>query len=354
MVQFENLPALSVVLQDESLLDLGTVKNAVLFFFPKARTPGCQKHAHDFNNRFEEFISRGFNVYGVSRDSCKILATWKDKEDFQFPFISDKNSVLATEFGFFKNNYLTRSHIVVMDGHIVDIVSPVKPGESVDIALSVINDDEADDDRIPDVQAISQVKSTETQLKEHLNIKVQPSEAKSTETDLKEHLNITEKSEVSTSTTFKAADSHKSAGKIQKEQIDVKPVEVLLNPDSQIILNAIQSLSAQFDAKLNMVINMMLKNDNKSVGPGSRVKFPPKVSADGTLKYFNDVESMPFDKFVQMKKEYDTLNDFIAFYGLPTEQARNKKVESIEKFLNLSYNERATNPPAPTYRHRYY
>ena len=145
-VKTENLPALSVTLQDDTTLDLKTIKNAVFFFYPKANTPGCTKQAHDYKEHYAEFTSKGYKVFGVSKDTCKALSTWKAKEEFQYPLISDKSGDLSKHFGLNKGASVSRGHVVIKDGKVLDIQSGIKPLESVSKALATIANPNAADD----------------------------------------------------------------------------------------------------------------------------------------------------------------------------------------------------------------
>eukprot|EP00835_Amoeboradix_gromovi_P006265 NODE_706_length_4978_cov_0.203730.p2 type:complete len:261 gc:universal NODE_706_length_4978_cov_0.203730:1549-2331(+) len=144
-VKNEPLPAITVVLQDETTLDLASVKNAVFFFYPKANTPGCIKQANDYKDHYADFTKAGFKVYGVSKDSCKVLTGWKSSSEFQFPLISDKTGDFAKHFGLSKGTTTTRGHVVVKDGKIIDVVVNVKPLESVSKAFAVISPTEAEE-----------------------------------------------------------------------------------------------------------------------------------------------------------------------------------------------------------------
>eukprot|EP00834_Sanchytrium_tribonematis_P001376 NODE_33_length_36935_cov_1.609241.p16 type:complete len:285 gc:universal NODE_33_length_36935_cov_1.609241:28961-29815(+) len=163
-VKQEILPTLSVQLQDESNVDLKTIKNAVFFFYPKANTPGCSKQAADYNEKYSEFESKGFKVFGVSKDSCKVLSTWKSKEEFQYPLISDKNGDFAKHFGLNKDKSIIRGHVVVKDGKVIDVVSGVKPLESADKALEIIENPPADDET--EVDAPVRKETTKTDKKD--------------------------------------------------------------------------------------------------------------------------------------------------------------------------------------------
>ncbi len=142
----EQLPKIQVVLQDDTKLDLKTVDNAVFFFFPKAATSGCQKQATNYQEELDQFEEKGISVYGVSKDTCKVLSGWKSKEDYSYSFISDKNGDFAKEFGLNKDKTTIRGHVVVKDGKVIDVCHNVKPLESVSKALEAFENPPVADD----------------------------------------------------------------------------------------------------------------------------------------------------------------------------------------------------------------
>jgi peroxiredoxin Q/BCP len=81
-----------------SLADFSGQK-LVLFFYPKANTPGCTKEAIDFTRLSAEFAESGTAVLGVSADPQKAQAAFRDKHKLSVPLISDEKHEMLTAYG---------------------------------------------------------------------------------------------------------------------------------------------------------------------------------------------------------------------------------------------------------------
>ena len=79
----------------------------IMFFYPKAMTPGCTTEACDFRDNFGAFLQAGFSIVGVSPDAPAANARFKEKEGLDFPLLSDVDHELATQLGAWgiKKNY---------------------------------------------------------------------------------------------------------------------------------------------------------------------------------------------------------------------------------------------------------
>ena len=64
-------------------------KNIVLYFYPKASTPGCTKEGKDFSEAINKFRRQSTVILGASRDSVKAQQNFKDKQGFPFELLSD-------------------------------------------------------------------------------------------------------------------------------------------------------------------------------------------------------------------------------------------------------------------------
>ncbi|MFW6186676.1 MAG: thioredoxin-dependent thiol peroxidase [Actinomycetota bacterium] len=103
-----------------SLADLRG-RRVVVYFYPKAATPGCTTQACDFRDSLERFTADGFAVVGISPDPPQALAAFAEKEALTFPLLSDADHRVAEAYGAWgeKNNYgrtyegLVRSTVVV-------------------------------------------------------------------------------------------------------------------------------------------------------------------------------------------------------------------------------------------------
>ncbi len=74
-------------------------KKLILFFYPKASTPGCTAEACNLSDNIEQLKARGYEVLGVSADSPKRQQNFKNKYNFQFPLIADEDKKVINAFG---------------------------------------------------------------------------------------------------------------------------------------------------------------------------------------------------------------------------------------------------------------
>lgn len=99
-------------------------KSYIMFFYPKAMTPGCTVESCDFRDSYSEFSDAGYEIVGVSPDPPSLNAEFKEKEGLNFDLLSDEDHVLAESLGAWgeKKNYgkvydgLIRSTFVVDPG----------------------------------------------------------------------------------------------------------------------------------------------------------------------------------------------------------------------------------------------
>jgi thioredoxin-dependent peroxiredoxin len=81
------------------LSDALTKGPVVLYFYPKALTPGCTKESCHFRDLATEFAAVGAQRVGISADPVARQAEFRDKHTFDFPLLSDPDKVVAKEFG---------------------------------------------------------------------------------------------------------------------------------------------------------------------------------------------------------------------------------------------------------------
>jgi peroxiredoxin Q/BCP len=77
-------------------------RTLVLFFYPKASTPGCTREGRDFRDAIEAFHTSGTEVLGASRDGIKAQENFKRKQEFPFELLSDKEELLCKAFDVIK------------------------------------------------------------------------------------------------------------------------------------------------------------------------------------------------------------------------------------------------------------
>ena len=71
----------------------------IIFFYPKAHTPGCTLQACSMRDAFSILHKKGIQVLGVSSDSPKSQKSFKEKYSLPYTLISDKSGVVAEAFG---------------------------------------------------------------------------------------------------------------------------------------------------------------------------------------------------------------------------------------------------------------
>ncbi len=74
-------------------------KKLVVFFYPKASTPGCTAEACDLNDNFDRFQAKGYEILGVSADSAKRQSNFKNKYGFKYPLLADEDKAVIEAFG---------------------------------------------------------------------------------------------------------------------------------------------------------------------------------------------------------------------------------------------------------------
>lgn len=103
-----------------SLKDLRGQK-VIIYFYPKASTPGCTTQACDFRDSLASLQGSGYQVLGISPDPVSALETFTENEQLSFPLLSDEDHTVAEAYGAWgeKKNYgrvvegLIRSTVVL-------------------------------------------------------------------------------------------------------------------------------------------------------------------------------------------------------------------------------------------------
>jgi peroxiredoxin Q/BCP len=119
----------------------------VLFFYPKATTPGCTKQACGFRDNYTAVQQAGAVVLGLSPDSPAKLAKWRQEHGFPYNLLADEDHAVAEAYGvwgekkFMGKTFLgiIRSHFVIdEEGRLADVQIKVSPEDSVALALNFL------------------------------------------------------------------------------------------------------------------------------------------------------------------------------------------------------------------------
>lgn len=81
-------------------------KKTVVYFYPKANTPGCTAEACSLRDNYERFLALGYNVIGISKDSVKAQKNFSDKYALPFPLLADPDALIIKAFGAWGENKL--------------------------------------------------------------------------------------------------------------------------------------------------------------------------------------------------------------------------------------------------------
>lgn len=119
-------------------------KKLVLFFYPKASTPGCTVEACNLSDNYERFKSLGYDILGVSADSAKRQSNFKNKYNFPYPLLADEDKSVINAFGVWgPKKFMGRefdgihrtTFVINENGMIEDVITKVKTKAHTDQIL---------------------------------------------------------------------------------------------------------------------------------------------------------------------------------------------------------------------------
>jgi peroxiredoxin Q/BCP len=74
-------------------------KKLIVFFYPKASTPGCTAEACNLRDNYAVLKEKGYAILGVSADSVKRQQSFKNKYEFPYPLLADEDKTVINAFG---------------------------------------------------------------------------------------------------------------------------------------------------------------------------------------------------------------------------------------------------------------
>lgn len=122
-------------------------KDVILFFYPKADTPGCTKEACNFRDTGQEFTKHNAVVIGVSPDEPSAQAKFKSKFELTFPLLADTGHEVAEAYGVWKEKSMygkkymgieRTTFVIGSDGRIRRVFEKVKPEGHADQVLAAL------------------------------------------------------------------------------------------------------------------------------------------------------------------------------------------------------------------------
>jgi peroxiredoxin Q/BCP len=135
--------------QDGRAVKLSDFKGTplVVYFYPKADTPGCTTQACGVRDHHEDYAKLGSTVLGISPDTVAKVKKFHDKYDLDFPLLADSDHAVADAFGvwvqksmygrtYFGNE--RTSFIIGGDGRVLEVLRKVKPAEHDQLVLAAL------------------------------------------------------------------------------------------------------------------------------------------------------------------------------------------------------------------------
>jgi peroxiredoxin Q/BCP len=122
-------------------------QTVVLYFYPKADTPGCTTQACGVRDRRAEYEAAGAVVLGVSPDPVKRVKKFHEGQGLNFTLLADEDHAVCEAYGvwveksMYGRTYMgaERSTFVIgPDGVVADVLRKVKPGEHDSLVLAAL------------------------------------------------------------------------------------------------------------------------------------------------------------------------------------------------------------------------
>ena len=117
--------------QDGTPFRLSSLKGSpiVLYFYPKADTPGCTIETKGFRDVQDEYLARKVQIVGVSVDDCPAQKAFAQKYRIAFPLIADRSKSVASAYGVLGPRGLARRVTFLLDreGKVLEVVDASSP-----------------------------------------------------------------------------------------------------------------------------------------------------------------------------------------------------------------------------------
>lgn len=142
----DKAPYFEAVDQDGKKISLNDYngKKLVLYFYPKDSTPGCTAEACNLRDNYDRFISQGYEILGVSKDSENSHKKFIEKYSLPFSLLSDKDSIIQKDYDawglkkFMGREFmgtLRKTYVITEEGVITDIIEKVNTKTHTDQIL---------------------------------------------------------------------------------------------------------------------------------------------------------------------------------------------------------------------------
>ncbi|MBV9106875.1 MAG: peroxiredoxin [Verrucomicrobia bacterium] len=120
----DRIPVVTAEDQDQNLVNLaqaGSIGYTLVYFYPKAMTPGCTAQACSLRDAYADLQAKGVKIFGVSLDTVDSQKKFQQKEHLPFVLLSDRDKKVTSAFGvpLILNSLATRQAYLFKDGKLV-------------------------------------------------------------------------------------------------------------------------------------------------------------------------------------------------------------------------------------------
>lgn len=145
------VPEFSAKDQDGNLISSSQFKGKkwIVFFYPKASTPGCTAEACNLRDNYKALQDKGFELIGVSADSMKRQKNFHEKYKFPYPLLADEDKEVINAFGVWgPKKFMGRSYegihrmtfIIDENGKVDEVIEKVKTKTHAEQILELVGE----------------------------------------------------------------------------------------------------------------------------------------------------------------------------------------------------------------------
>jgi thioredoxin-dependent peroxiredoxin len=139
----DSLPAVTAPDQDGKPVNLaeeGKTGYTLVYFYPKAMTPGCTAQACSLRDSYTELQQKGVKIFGVSLDSVETQKKFQVEDHLPFELLSDQDKRVTSAFGvpLMKNSFATRQAYLFKDGKLLWLDTKASTDKQAQDLLAVL------------------------------------------------------------------------------------------------------------------------------------------------------------------------------------------------------------------------
>ena len=145
----QKLPSFKLNNQKGDAVKLPAKDMTLIYFYPKADTPGCTKESCEFQSNLKKFNKLETTVFGISKDTVQRQSKFAEKYKLKFNLLSDESEKICEKFGVWVNKSMygrtykgieRSTFLVGKNGKILKIWRKVKVNNHVEEVLDTIKE----------------------------------------------------------------------------------------------------------------------------------------------------------------------------------------------------------------------